>query len=448
MLPVTRRPAWWLLAPAIGLVVLYVQQYVPSLQIIAQREAAVAASALLLILSASLVSTTAALEVGRDRASCGMTEVSVRSKIEVVAARLWPCLVAGTIVQMSGIFVLLDKAGSAPDRFPVLITVGLLCSLLFHAGIGVFLGTWLRPRFAVPFALALSYLWLGFAWSFDFVPVRYLAGLALEGCCSPSETVDISAVVALIVFSLAGFVGLVLMAGGVDSRKLRPRGNRNWLRLVAGIATLGLGTSLGLFAARDVGVNPVVARPLADAQCSNSVPEVCLFSTQLARGDTRHVYADTFTVLAARGMPKVTQVFSISGDHESVLSAQGVANVVAAPGQSRSAALESAASTFAVAASNTECGDDVSTDIYGWSEVLKVWSVQAAALQILDSEEREGIPDTSFLELISEPGETDFAQQWQVLSGFDEQSQNDWAASTYRQLSQCQVPAQLGVGPR
>ncbi|GGL90621.1 hypothetical protein GCM10010038_20660 [Glutamicibacter protophormiae] len=131
-----------------------------------------------------------------------------------------------------------------------------------------------------------------------------------------------------------------------------------------------------------------------------------------------------------------------------MLSAQGVANVVAAPGQSRSAALESAASTFAVAASNTECGDDVSTDIYGWSEVLKVWSVQAAALQILDSEEREGIPDTSFLELISEPGETDFAQQWQVLSGFDEQSQNDWAASTYRQLSQCQVPAQLGVGPR
>jgi hypothetical protein len=448
MLPITRRPAWWLLAPGVILATLYIQQYIPSQRIIAHRESAVAASALLLIFSASLVSVTAAMEAGRDRASRGMTEVSVRSKISIVAARLWPCLTAGAIVQLVGIVQLLSKAGPTPDGFPVLITAGLLAALFVHAGIGFFMGTWLRPLFAVPLALAISYLWLGFAWSFDFVPVRYLAGVALEGCCSANETMDVSAVISLMTFSVVAFLGFVLMATGITDRKLTPRGTNKRMRVIAGITTLGLATSLGLFVARDVGVVPTVPLPLSDAECSNTSPEVCFLPVQLARGDTRQVYADTFAELAAVGMPTIAKVISVSGDQEPVLSAAGVANVVATPGQSRSSALQSAASTYAVAVSEHECGGDASPDLYGWSEVLKVWLVHTAALEVLDPDERDGIPDTSILDGNSGPGEMDFAGQWEILQEADERAQIDWATSAFSELSMCRVPAPIKPGQK
>lgn len=448
MLPISRRPAWWLLAPCVVLAALYVQQYVSEDSIIANAQAAVAASALLLIFSASLVSVSAALEVGRDRASRGMMETAVRGKMAVVAARLWPSLVAGAIVQFVGILLLLGKAGSSPNSFPVLIAIGLLCALLFHAGIGIFLGTWMRPRFAVPLALAVSYLWLGFAWSFDFVPVRYLAGLALDGCCSPTETIDTAAVVALMVFSILGFISFVVLASGVSDRKLLPRGRANWLRVAAGMLTLVLATSLGIFVARDVAVNPVVPRPISETECSTTVPEVCLFPTQLARGDTRQVYADTFAALENQGMPKVNKVISASTEQEPVLSKAGVANVVAAPGQSRRSALESAASTYAVALSYMQCPEDTSPDIYGWEEVLKVWSVQVAAQQVLSPSERADLPDASTLESISIPGETNFSGQWDKLNRLDDESQAQWAVAAYGQLSKCQLPEPVNVGTK
>lgn len=448
MLPITRRPAWWLLIPGMILSALYIQQYVSEERVMADAQAAVAASALLLIFAASLVSVSAALEVGRDRASRGMTEAAVRSRISVALARLWPSLVAGAIVQLVGIFLLLGKDGPSPNRFPILIAVGLLCALFLHAGIGMFLGSWMRARFAVPLTLAVSYLWLGFAWTFDFVPVRYLAGLALEGCCSPDETLDVAAVYSLMVFSVVGFFGFLLLAMAASGRRGLPRGKANWLRVSAGMLTLVVATSLGLFIARNVAVSPVVARPIAEAECSVSVPEVCLFPTQLARGDTRQVYAEAFEALERQGMPEVTKVVSASTAQVPVFSNDGVANAMAAPGQSRSRALESAASTYADALTYIECPQETSNDVYGWAEVLKAWSIQAAAQEVLDPNERATLPDTSTLESVSIPGETNFLGQWHKLGKLDEKSQSRWATTAYDRLSNCELPDAVSAGAK
>ncbi len=448
MLPITRRPAWWLLAPGVILAALYVHQYVSAERVLADAQAAVAASGLLLIFAASLVSVSAAVEVGRDRSSRGVAEVAVRGKIIVACARLWPSLVAGALIQLVGILLLLGKAGSSPNRFPVLIAVGLFSALFFHAGIGMFLGTWLRARFAVPLALVVSYIWLGFAWSFDFVPVRYLAGLALEGCCSPVETLDVAAVYSLMAFSVLGFFGFVLLAMGVSGRKILPRGKAAWLRVTAGLLVLVLAASLGLFIARQVAATPVKARPLSEAECSATVPEVCLFPTQLARGDTRPVYADTFEALEHHGMRKITKVYSTSTAQVPVLSDEGVANVMAAPGQSRTRAVESAASTYADALTYIECPQETSADVYGWAEVLKAWSVQTAAQEVLAPNERAGLPDTSMLESVSIPDETDFFGQWSKLRKLDETSQTQWVTAAYDQLSTCRLPDAVSAGVR
>ena len=448
MLPITRRPAWWLLIPGMILSALYIQQYVLEERIMADAQAAVAASALLLIFAASLVSVSAALEVGRDKSSRGMTEIAVRSKIVIAFARLWPSFVAGAIVQLVGIVLLLVKAGSSPNRFPILIAVGLFVALFFHAGIGMFLGSWMRARFAVPLALAISYLWLGFAWTFDFVPVRYLAGLALEGCCAPDETVDAAAVYSLMVFSVLGFFGFVLLAMAVSGSRMLPRGKANWVRTSAGMLTLIVASSLGLFIARDVAVSPVVARPLAEAECSVSVPEVCLFPTQLARGDTRQVYAEAFEVLARKGMPKVNKIVSASTEQVPVLSNDGVANVMATPGQSRSRALESAASTYADALTYIECPQETTEDVYGWAEVLKAWSIRVAAQEVLDPDERSTLPDTSMLESVSIPGETNFLGQWHKLSKLGNKSQSQWATAAYDRLSNCRLPVAVSGGTK
>lgn len=86
--------------------------------------------------------------------------------------------------------------------------------------------------------------------------------------------------------------------------------------------------------------------------------------------------------------------------------------------------------------------------VYGWAEVLKAWSVQTAAQEVLAPNERAGLPDTSMLESVSIPDETDFFGQWSKLRKLDEKSQTQWVTAAYDQLSTCRLPDAVSAGVR
>ncbi|WNY34082.1 hypothetical protein Q9Q99_00210 [Curtobacterium flaccumfaciens] len=72
----------------------------------------------------------------------------------------------------------------APGGPSPLVGLAFAGILFFHSCIGFALGRWLPPVVSIPLSLLVSYSWIGFTWSVDYFPLRYLAGLVMADCCS------------------------------------------------------------------------------------------------------------------------------------------------------------------------------------------------------------------------------------------------------------------------
>lgn len=442
MLPWKKRPAWLLGLVGLALAVVYIQSFANVRQFEAHREAAVAWTALLLIMSCGVASVAAAVEGGWDRKATGPLEATTRPAAMVVLARIWPGIAAGAAIQLCGAAFLLAKAGPAPDPLPWWLILALWLPLPFHSVIGYLLGRSLRGFLAVPLALLLSYGWLGFTWTSPFAPLRYLSGPAISGCCTATTALDPRALWVLAIFSALALLPLLLLVP-----KGRPRLQLNKAGLQRGVAAvlaLGIVVAASLSLAAPLGYSPLLALPASDSPCDDNNPSVCLNAIQLSRADHRADIAEAFRSLEALGLPAVRQVRS-SDVGAMVLSEDGVANVVVEPWMDREQVLHSVASTFSVAIQNQDCGNngggdgEANIERFDWALALESWAESELARSF-------GTQPPAALSLEDFQGTGAAFKAWREVRAAEPTAKKRAVSATYEALSRCSVPSAAELG--
>jgi hypothetical protein len=173
----------------------------------------------------------------------------------------------------------------APGGPSPLVGLAFAGILFFHACIGFALGRWLPPVASIPLSLLVSYSWLGFTWSVDYFPIRYLAGLVMADCCSVETALDIRAPVIATAFSVLAGCSLLVIA--VARRSSGDRARRFGLQI--GASSFVVITIVELTAGSGLGAAPIVDRPQAQAICSGAAPTICLFPEQRDSGNSESV---------------------------------------------------------------------------------------------------------------------------------------------------------------
>lgn len=281
VLPIRSRVALWLAAPAIAFVVFYTSLYIDPASVRGYWEAAAGSSAIFLLFTCSMAATAAAVEGSRERRGGLERMPVVRSSWQLVAVRIGPVLVVAWAVQLIAFVMLSRWSWGAPGMPPLILGPTLAAIIFFHAALGYLLGRHLPMVASVPVALVLSYGWLGFTWSVNYFPIRYLSGLVIANCCSVETQLDLRSAVVALVFNL--LVGtLLLVASQVRPRSFGGRGTRLYVTLGAAIAVV---TIASLTLAGGLGSTPVRERPAAQARCVGTGPSVCLFPEQREPSD-------------------------------------------------------------------------------------------------------------------------------------------------------------------
>lgn len=279
-IPLRRRSAFWLLLPAVPLLVIVSQFSEPILVLSGWWPWTVGQSMLLILVPAAVASTGAALEAGRLRARGEENLTNIRNPISTVVVSIWPSVVAGIVAQLLaiGLVALTAWGGTSPVPWSLIGTLATI--LVFHASLGFVLGSALRPMFAVPLSIALSYMWLGFTGTLEMFEARHLAGLVLNGCCDYDQQPAAASMAAATVFSAIASIGLLIVA----SVFLRvARGGRFWV-LGAGVVLVAIAASAGLTIAKGLGPSGVEQRSVDQLHCSPGEVTVCLFPEQEGGG--------------------------------------------------------------------------------------------------------------------------------------------------------------------
>lgn len=441
MIPWYRRPAWWLFAPAAIIVTVYISANVSTDQIVAHREAAIAASSLLLFVSAPLAGVSAALEAGRERQSRGLLETKTRSELHVLWVRIWPSILSSCLVQLLAIAYLLARAGSAPDPVSWLIPIALCAALVLHSLAGYVIGQWVPTAMAVPLTILLSYVWVAFTWTVEPTQLRYMAGPVMAMCCSPAQKLDSQAPLTLLVFSLimaVAYLGVAVIGGR--------RGLKNAVsalpRLVTSLVIAGFAFSVALTTGNGIGVLPGRNLAISELQCASQEPTVCLSAVQIARRDSRDLVGKTFAVFNDIGLQPVQRVepvpAMITGD---VLTSTGTAFVSMKPGMSPLEVVHSAASTYSSQLDRFTCDLQNPQKWFETRYLVQAWLDGTAAKRLLTTDEQEAIINFS----LTDPTTSEaLKSNLSVLNRLPEHQQAAWITSASKDLLHCKVPIMPG----
>ncbi|MBN9153060.1 MAG: hypothetical protein J0I50_05115 [Microbacterium sp.] len=211
-----------------------------------------------------------------DRRSRLRELAPARPALQIVWASIWPALAGAAILQ--GMGLLMESAGSwgSPGQFPWVLVLAWAAMVGFHTILGYALGTVLPVLAAAPLAVLVSYTWIGFTWSMPYMPLRYLSGLAISGCCTVDADLAPAAPLAVLVFSVGGALAIgALMT--VRYRTVR----RTILVVCAAALVVGVTTSSSLYIAKDLGPYPSPQRAAAEQKCTHAgTVEICLFPEQ------------------------------------------------------------------------------------------------------------------------------------------------------------------------
>jgi len=235
-------------------------------------------SVLLLLVSAAVGATGAALEASRLRVRRTESVLSVRAPASVVTMALWPSLVCALLTQVFAVGVIAATGGGLEGAIPWGMVGAVAAMLFFHTCLGFGLGSILRPVFGIPLALVASYSWLGFTGTVDWFELRHLSGLVLETCCDYEEQPMAASLVSATLFSLFGGIGLLLVA----CVALRLAGRHDDLLVGTTGATLVVGAAVvGLAVATGLGSTSAEPRDSDDLTCFPGEVTVCLFPEQV-----------------------------------------------------------------------------------------------------------------------------------------------------------------------
>lgn len=285
IIPWRSRAAVWLVAPGLLGIVAYSVQFADETTVAGYWPAAMAGSAIYLVFSCGVAATAGAWEGRRFRAAAPVIESSSRSSAAVVTEHLWTPLAAGLLLQLVAVALMSRDTWGAPGGPSPVVGLAFAGILFFHSCIGFALGQWFPPVASIPLSLLVSYSWLGFTWSVDYFPLRYLAGLVMADCCSVESALDIRAPVIATAFSLLAGCSLLVIA--VARRSSGDRARRFGIHI--GASSIVLVTVIALAASSGLGAAPIVDRPQAQATCSGEAPTVCLFPEQRAPGNAESV---------------------------------------------------------------------------------------------------------------------------------------------------------------
>lgn len=235
-----------------------------------------------------------------------MTEiVPGRSEAALILQQIWPSYCLGLIVQAVAFLLVARTTWGAPGAVRIDIFATFAAIILLHTAAGYALGRRMPIAVSIPLSVLLSYVWLGFTWSTPYFPLRYLAGLAISGCCRTDVALDSRALLAANLFSVGAAMAFLVFAA------IKWRTGNNGHRIFGAAAALLLlagATVSSLSAARDLGPFPVTARNAAELRCDGSQPEVCLYPEQ-DRALVRQTLTQAYTNLNQDGVelpPRIT----------------------------------------------------------------------------------------------------------------------------------------------
>ncbi|MBO9040622.1 DUF7224 domain-containing protein [Curtobacterium flaccumfaciens] len=298
IIPWRSRAAVWLLIPGLLGIVAYSAQFADETTVAGYWPAAMAGSAIYLVFSCGVAATAGAWEGRRFRAAAPVIESSSRSSAAVVADHLWTPLAAGLLLQVVAIALMSRDTWGAPGGPSPLVGLAFVGILFFHSCIGFALGRWLPPVASIPLSLLVSYSWLGFTWSVDYFPVRYLAGLVIADCCSVETSLDVRAPIIATAFSLLAGCSLLVIA--VARRSSGDRAHRFGVQI--GASSFAVVTLVALAAGSGLGAAPILGRPQAQATCSGAAPTICLFPEQRDTGNSESVIRKAVENLSRAGI--------------------------------------------------------------------------------------------------------------------------------------------------
>ncbi len=421
VIPWRSRVALWLLLPAIACGYAFCGLYFDLSSVRGYWPAVVAGSAIFLFFPCAVASVSAAQEGARARRGRLSTVPHARREIQLVVAALWPSLACAAAVQLAAVLILSRGTWgtAATDPFTLVLLAGAFVAILvLHTAMGYLLGRHLPLAASIPVALLLSYSWLGFTWSVNWFPLRYLSGLVLADCCSVDTALDARAPLAAIVFSLG--MGLLLIAAAViRSTESTARLAIRWSSVAAAATAV---TVAGILIAGDLGYSPAVARPGSAAACSGTAPSVCLYPEVRGSGTAEGTLRRAVQNLESAGLP-VPATVRMGDDART----DDTLSMVVTVGMTDAQVIHSLAVSFLPLSGAPACG--TATDLQqrqATYSTVGAWIVRVAA---------QGIVDPASVQPVSagQPGDHD------ALARLDPQRQLTWVEAALPSLEDCSV---------
>jgi hypothetical protein len=419
IIPWRSRAAVWLLIPGLLGIVAYSAQFADETTVAGYWPAAMAGSAIYLVFSCGVAATAGAWEGKRLRAAAPVIESSSRSSAAVVTEHLWTPLAAGLLLQLVAVVLMSRDTWGAPGGPSPLVGLAFAGILLFHSCIGFTLGRWLPPVASIPLSLLVSYSWLGFTWSVDSFPLRYLAGLVMADCCSVETALDIRAPVIATAFSVLAGCSLLVIA--VARRSSGDRARRFGLQI--GASSFVMITLIALTAGSGLGAAPIVDRPQAQAICSGEVPTICLFPEQRAPGDSESIIRKASENLSRAGVT-VQPVIRASN----APSAPDVLKLVVQVRMTDANLLHSITTSMLGDAEVAYCGTEQDdTERLNDAAVANRWLIDVAAEGIMNAQQVEPALE------MDDPGVLRALRQAPIPA------QAAWVSATIDRLTDCSV---------
>lgn len=303
--PLISHPATFLLPPWLVLTTIYALLQGVNEDAHGYWVGTVSSATVFTMFACTYAALSAAVSGGRIRRAESVVRSAARGPLQIAAAALWPTVLGAIVIQIAGLLLVLGPTWAAPGRFPGEVLVSWAAMILLHTLVGYLLGRALPPMLSAPLALLLSYVWLGFTWSLPYIPLRYLSGLALSGCCAVYSSLPWQAPVATTLFSLGVALVLAWLAAAVRSRVPR------LARIGISCAAIGALAATSLIIARDLGPYPSPPRSANDTVCEDSHGySVCLFPEQRAQAvaDATETVGAALHKLSQAGISTPTRV--------------------------------------------------------------------------------------------------------------------------------------------
>jgi hypothetical protein len=314
LIPLRTRPALWLIVPALLLVWLYSATQSSTSFVDGYWVGAASSASIYLVLAGPYAAVSAALDANRLRRHQSFASAPVRHPLAISWANAWPSLAGAMLVQAVGLLVTIHATWGAPGTIPWPLPVAWVSILLLHTAVGFALGLSVPVYIAAPVAVLASYVWLGYTWSVSYFPLRYLAGLAMSGCCAVYSELDMRAPAAATIFSLAATAAIVVAALAMRTLRRGPR----LLTWTGSAAVIAIAATVGLTVAGPLGGYPVDDRKVSDLRCSVRDGETfCFYPEQLrATQDPASVLAPAVRTLRSAGVDLPSRITGNIGSNQ------------------------------------------------------------------------------------------------------------------------------------